>query len=122
MCIWNQPVNMDKLNCVSVEDQYQQFPDLNRNEVHKLLDWIQKQPHFPNITGKNWCSIYIAINWLTMNLLEFEMILFFHACECKVEATKVCIDNYYTVRTHCPEYFAKRDVRAKDLAQVMDTV
>lgn len=33
------------------EDQYTKFPQLDRDEVLKLKDWHEKQPHLPNVTG-----------------------------------------------------------------------
>lgn len=35
-----------------VEDQYKKFPQLSKEEVLKLKDWYEKQPHLPNITGE----------------------------------------------------------------------
>lgn len=40
--------------------------------------------------------------------------MFVHACGSDVETAKKIMDMYYTVRTHCPEFFAKRDVFAAD--------
>lgn len=34
-----------------VENEYKKFPDLKKDEVLKLQEWVQKQPHLPNITG-----------------------------------------------------------------------
>lgn len=36
----------------SCDEQYKKFPQLNRDEVLKLQDWYQKQPHAPKVTGK----------------------------------------------------------------------
>lgn len=33
------------------EEEYKKFPQLDREEVLKLKDWQEKQPHLPNITG-----------------------------------------------------------------------
>lgn len=39
------------MNFISTEEQYKKFPDLKRDEVQKILDWTNKQPHLPKITG-----------------------------------------------------------------------
>lgn len=33
------------------EDQYRNFPQLNRSDVLELLKWKETQPHLPTITG-----------------------------------------------------------------------
>lgn len=40
------------LTLASVEDEYKKFSQLKKDEVLKIQDWYQKQPHLPNITGK----------------------------------------------------------------------
>jgi len=77
-----------------VEDQYAKNKDLKKEDVEKLQDWLKSQPHFPPIS-------------------ELELIIFLHSCYQSNEATKTCIDNYYTTRTHCPEFFAERDPDSK---------
>lgn len=39
------------LQIASCDDQYKKFPQLDRNEVLKLKEWHEKQPHLPNVTG-----------------------------------------------------------------------
>lgn len=39
------------LQYASCDDQYKKFPKLDRDEVLKLKEWQEKQPHLPNITG-----------------------------------------------------------------------
>lgn len=39
------------LQIASCEDQYKKFPQLDRNEVLKLKEWHEKQPHLPDVTG-----------------------------------------------------------------------
>ena len=41
--------------------------------------------------------------------------LFFHSCYFKMEPTKVTIDNYFSCRTHVPEFFENRDPFTTDL-------
>lgn len=51
--------------------------------------------------------------------IELEAIIFLHACYYSVEKAKTCMDTYHTTRTHCPEFFAKRDVNGTDIAGQM---
>lgn len=39
------------LQAVSCEEQYKQFPQLSRDEVIKLQEWQETQPHLPNVSG-----------------------------------------------------------------------
>lgn len=41
-------MSLQKFSC---EDHYKTDKMLNRNEVLKLQQWQQTQPHLPNITG-----------------------------------------------------------------------
>lgn len=51
--------------------------------------------------------------------LELEALIFYHACYNSVERAKSCMDAYYSVRTHSPEFFANRDVAGADIAAQM---
>lgn len=53
-------------------------------------------------------------------VLELEALIFLHACHNSVEKAKICLDTYYTCRTHCPEFFAKRDVNGADVKAQME--
>ncbi|KAI4454617.1 alpha-tocopherol transfer protein-related [Holotrichia oblita] len=74
----------------TIEEQYQKNPELKKEDVQTIQEWLEKQNHLPEID-------------------EFEIILFLHSCSYKIEPTKVCIDNFYTIRTLCPEFFSNRD-------------
>lgn len=36
----------------SVDEQYRKFPEIKKDDVKKVLDWVSKQPHLPKITGE----------------------------------------------------------------------
>ena len=50
---------------------------------------------------------------------ELEALIFLHACYNSVEKAKACLDTYFTCRTHCPEFFGKRDVNGADVTAQM---
>lgn len=45
------------ITLASAEEQYKKFPKLDRDEVVKLQDWYEKQPHTPNVTGNYLISL-----------------------------------------------------------------
>ena len=48
--------------------------------------------------------------------------MFLHSCYYRLEATKTTIENYYTIRTHAPEIFSKRDPLGKDIQEALKTM
>ncbi|XP_055590423.1 uncharacterized protein LOC129742540 [Uranotaenia lowii] len=94
---------MGKLIPADVENEYKKFPELKREDVQKLREWMVKQPHLPKIT-------------------ELELILFLHSNYHRMEATKNTLDANYTCRTHVPELFANWDIIGTELKNTMDLV
>ncbi|XP_055528168.1 alpha-tocopherol transfer protein-like isoform X1 [Wyeomyia smithii] len=94
---------MGKLQLADVENEYKKFPELKREDVQKIREWMEKQPHLPKIT-------------------ELERILFLHSNYFKIEATKQTIEAYYTCRTHVSMFFAKRDVTNQGTKKAMNTI
>jgi len=78
---------------VPLEVELKQNPELKMSDLQILKDWIDKEPHLPN---------------LNMTYLLF----FFHSNYYHLEPTKRTIDNFYVVRTHTPEVFSNRDALA----------
>lgn len=75
---------------VTIEEECKRNPELKMSDLQILKDWMDKQPHLPNIE-----IIYFA--------------LFLHSNYYHLEATKKILDNFYTIRTHTPELFSNRD-------------
>lgn len=88
---------------VNIDDEYRKFPEMKKEEVLKIVEWVRQQPHLPNI-----CEAFV--------------ILFYHACYYSSEQTKKTIDIHYTTRTHCPEFFANCDPLSAELEKVMRTM
>lgn len=89
---------------VAYEDELRRNPDMKDEEIQMLKDWHKKQPHLPKMS-------------------DAELALFFHSNFYRLEPTKVCIDTYFTVRTHVPEFFSNRDpLGPKDLRKAFQTV
>lgn len=58
-----------------------------------------------------------------MNIFSDELlILFFHSCFYRLEPTKVTIESYFTLRTHSPELFTKRDIELKSVIEAFKTM
>lgn len=91
------------MDLANTEEQYRRFPEMDRNDVLKLQQWMQQQPHMPNFS-------------------ELDVIFFFHACNYSMELTKRTIETYLSVRTHCPEFFHDLDVERTELKRTMSTV
>ncbi|KAK7871766.1 hypothetical protein R5R35_014033 [Gryllus longicercus] len=64
---------------------------LSRCDLEYLKEWLTKQPHLPPLT-------------------ETELVPFLHSNDYSLEKTKTCIDKYFTMRTHAPEFFQSFDI------------
>uniref|UniRef100_A0A336M2W0 CSON010940 protein n=1 Tax=Culicoides sonorensis TaxID=179676 RepID=A0A336M2W0_CULSO len=72
----------------------ERFPEFNQLDIDSIKSWLKKSLHLPRIT-------------------DYEIFLFLHASHFSVEACKIRIDKFYTMRTHLKVIFEDRDV-AKD--------
>jgi hypothetical protein len=97
--------------CIEAEKLYAKDSNLKKEDVQILQEWLKKQPHLPQLEGQSLPNeilknllLYFS-NLTTFVILESQLILALHSCYYRIEPAKTCIDNYFTVRTHCPDLF-----------------
>lgn len=88
---------MSVMKMITLEEEMEKNPRMKLSDIQLLREWCEKQPHLPKVED----------NFLA---------LFLHANDYQMEATKNTIENYYTIRTHSPE-FSNRDPLQKELQQ-----
>ncbi|XP_011648346.1 alpha-tocopherol transfer protein-like [Pogonomyrmex barbatus] len=81
---------MSMMKRITLEEEMKKNPQLKLSDIQLLREWCEKQPHLPKIEDS-----FLA--------------LFLHSNYYQMEPTKNIIENYYTIRTHAPEFFSDRD-------------
>ncbi|KAJ3618117.1 hypothetical protein MTP99_006148 [Tenebrio molitor] len=89
------------LKLADVSTEYLKDKDLKKDDVITFMTWVNKQPHLPEIN-------------------ELQAILFLQSCYYRNEAAKAAIDNFFTVKTHCPEFFRERNATVKTVKAALD--
>jgi hypothetical protein len=92
---------MMTLNLADVSTEYFKDKDLKKDDVITFMSWVNKQPHLPEIN-------------------ELQAILFLQSCYYRNEAAKAAIDNFFTIKTHCPEFFRDRNAMVKTVKAALD--
>ncbi|KAH0818268.1 hypothetical protein GEV33_004523 [Tenebrio molitor] len=92
---------MMTLNLADASTEYFKDKDLKKDDVITFMSWVKKQPHLPKINGEY--DIKLARNFLKWN-----------------EAAKAAIDNFFTIKTHCPEFFRDRNATVKTVKAALD--
>ncbi|XP_012529319.1 alpha-tocopherol transfer protein-like [Monomorium pharaonis] len=91
---------MSIIKRITLEEEMGKDPQLKLSDIQLLREWYEKQPHLPEIEDS-----FLA--------------LFLHSNYYQIEPSKNTIENYYTSRTHLPEFFSNRDpIGEKSLRQV----
>ncbi|XP_036147057.1 alpha-tocopherol transfer protein-like [Monomorium pharaonis] len=81
---------MSLIRRITLEEEMKKNPELKLSDIQLLREWCEKQTHLPKIEDS-----FLA--------------LFLHSNYYQMEPTKNTIENYYTIRTHLPEFFCNRD-------------
>ncbi|XP_022187145.1 alpha-tocopherol transfer protein-like isoform X4 [Nilaparvata lugens] len=97
----NNSVADMKVEPITAEEEYMKNPDLKKEEIAELKKWMKTQPHLPQ------------------NVTDEQLILFHHSCYYDMDATKACIEVYYTTRTNTPEFFGNRDILRPELQHAL---
>ncbi|CAH1367255.1 hypothetical protein MTP99_008507 [Tenebrio molitor] len=86
---------------LEAETLYAKDSNLKEEDVQILEEWLKKQPHMPH-------------------LKKTQLMIALHSCYYRIEPTKIAIDNYFTVRTHCPDLFValKENILRRTLSVV----
>lgn len=72
--------------CSNIDNLYKRISDLKKEDIKKLIEWLQKQPHMPHIP-------------------EYYLTFYLQSCCFSVEQTKIALDNSVTIKTLCSEIF-----------------
>ncbi|XKL68337.1 hypothetical protein PGB90_003828 [Kerria lacca] len=75
----------------SIYGEFNTTPDAVRRDAKTLMEWLEKQPHLPNVTDEEFLMHCIM------------------RCKNSLEKTKQVLDRYYTIRAVMPEVYDNRD-------------
>ncbi|XP_011163323.1 alpha-tocopherol transfer protein-like [Solenopsis invicta] len=94
---------MSLIKRISYDEEKKKNPELKDSDIQILKDWCTKQQHLPKIS-------------------DAEYVLFLHSNYYRIEPAKNTIEEYYTTRTHMPEFFSDRDpLGTKSLREAFQT-
>ncbi|XP_046660580.1 alpha-tocopherol transfer protein-like isoform X1 [Homalodisca vitripennis] len=99
----NSAVRDMRTEPVTAEEEYERNPGLKKEDIAELRSWMKSQPHLPIVNDE-------------------QLILFHHSCYFNLEATKSCIEVYYTTRTNTPEFFQNRDLSRPELQKALEVL
>ncbi|XP_076289828.1 uncharacterized protein LOC143213657 [Lasioglossum baleicum] len=87
-----------------LEEILKNNPEIKKSDIEVLREWCEKQPHLPKI-------------------VDLLLVLFLHSNYYSIEAAKHTVENFYTLRSHVPEFFSSRDpLGSKELRQAFNVV
>lgn len=95
---------MSSIRYITLEEEMKKNPELKMSDIQILREWCEKQPHLPKIQ-------------------DILLVIFLHSNYFQIEPTKNTIENYFTIRTHVPEFFSNRDLlKVKELQKAFQVV
>lgn len=94
---------LDQYRKVSVEEEFKKNPELKKEDIDSIREWLDDQDCYPDIS-------------------DSEIILFLHSNYYDLEATKATIKKYFECRTHYTEFFSDFDLKSDTLVQVSETM
>lgn len=109
---------------LSPEVEYEKNSDIKQEDIAKLQEWMEKQPHLPKLSGNYFVSQYQFFSILSSIIYfsELELIVFYHSCESGMELTKQTIDLNFTMRTHWNDFFTDFDPKSKKNTHTLETL
>nr|XP_012153875.1 PREDICTED: alpha-tocopherol transfer protein-like [Megachile rotundata]XP_012153876.1 PREDICTED: alpha-tocopherol transfer protein-like [Megachile rotundata]XP_012153877.1 PREDICTED: alpha-tocopherol transfer protein-like [Megachile rotundata]XP_012153878.1 PREDICTED: alpha-tocopherol transfer protein-like [Megachile rotundata] len=88
----------------SLEAELKKNPEIKMSDIEMLREWCEKQQHLPKIS-------------------DLLLIMFLHSNYYSMEAAKNTAENFFTIRSHVPEFFSNRDpLGSKEVRQAFNTV
>ncbi|XP_049887071.1 alpha-tocopherol transfer protein-like [Pectinophora gossypiella] len=82
---------MDTVKQIPLEEEYKKNTGVTPEDVSKLREWMDTQPHLP--------GQYIT---------DLDLILAHHCCDCDLEASKRLLDTHFTLKTEMTSLFKDR--------------
>ncbi|KAK5638182.1 hypothetical protein RI129_012477 [Pyrocoelia pectoralis] len=90
-----------RMKIISVEHEYGKDQKLRKEDVMILKQWTEMQCHLPHVS-------------------ELHLMFFLHSCYYNIEMAKSAIESFFTIRTHCPEFFKNRNPKSTELVKQMN--
>ncbi|KAK1137919.1 hypothetical protein K0M31_002412 [Melipona bicolor] len=88
----------------SLEEELKKNPEVKMSDIEMLREWCDKQQHLPKPS-------------------DLHLIMFLHSNYYSMEAAKNTAENFFTIRSHIPEFFDNRDpLGSKELRQTFNVV
>ncbi|XP_043259525.1 alpha-tocopherol transfer protein-like [Colletes gigas] len=86
----------------SLEEELKKNPEIKVSDIEMLREWCDKQQHLPKVS-------------------DLHLILFLHSNYYSMEAAKTTAENFFTIRSHVPEFFSMRNpLGSKELRQAFN--
>ncbi|CAL7948200.1 unnamed protein product [Xylocopa violacea] len=88
----------------SLEEELKKNTEIKMSDIEMLREWCEKQQHLPKPS-------------------DLHLIMCLHSNYYSMEAAKNTVENFFTIRSHVPEFFANRDpLGSKELRQAFNII